>query len=56
MDWHASAKKYLADYKKAKSVEEKIHIFARFYNSFNNAHHRALTVKGILKYEPLETI
>lgn len=56
MDWHQTVQQYFRDYKKASSLEEKVHIFARLYNSFNNGHHRALTVKGLVKYEPLESL
>jgi hypothetical protein len=56
MDWHQTVKQYLSEYKKASSIEDKIHIFAKLYNSFNNAHHRPLTVKGLSKYEPPETL
>jgi hypothetical protein len=56
MDWHQTIKQYLREYKKASSLEDKIHIFSRLYNSFNNAHHRSLTVKGLSKYEPLEPL
>jgi hypothetical protein len=56
MDWDQTVHQYFKEYKSATSVEEKIHIFSRLYNSFNNAHHRALTVKGLVKYEPLEPL
>ncbi len=52
MDWQKTVQKYIQEYKKAKSPEAKIQIFARLYNSYNNGHHRRLGVKGLLKYEP----
>lgn len=56
MDWEQTVRNYKIQYRKAKSIEEKLHIFSRLYNSYNNAHHRPLIVKGLIKYEPLEPL
>jgi hypothetical protein len=56
MDWPTTVKNYFSEYKKTNSLEEKIHIFARLYNSYNNGHHKPLVVKGFVKYEALEPL
>lgn len=52
MDWDQTAKKYIKEYESEKLIENKIHIFTRFYNSLHNAHHRPLVAKGIIKSIP----
>lgn len=47
MDWEKTAQDYLRQYAAASSLEDKLDIFARLYYSWNNAHHRQLTVRGL---------
>lgn len=47
MDWDKTAQDYLRQYAVAASLEDKLNIFARLYSSWNNAHHRPMTVRGI---------
>lgn len=52
MDWHATARDYLRRYDEAASLDGKLDVLARLYNSWNNGHHSPLGVKGLIREEP----
>lgn len=48
MDWKKTSSEYIKQFEQEKDVEKKLNIFARLYYSWNNAHHRPISVKGII--------
>lgn len=56
MDWNKTSLEYIHQFEKEKDIEKKMHIFSRLYYSWNNAHHRPISIKGILVQESEEIL
>lgn len=52
MDWESNEKAYEKAFITEKNIEKKIHILSRYINSWHNAHHKLLSVKGIAHKTP----
>lgn len=56
MNWKKTSAAYVRQYEQEKDLEKKFNIFGRLYNSWNNAHHKPMTVKGYVKDDPKEIL
>ena len=48
MDWKKTSSDYIREFENEKDIEKKLNIFSRLYYSWNNAHHRPISIKGII--------